>query len=191
MSTKRISYGPGSTSGGKRPPYADSTQNKYGKYDAHFITQDAGGIYLTFDCGYEYFAKDENGKTYPVTSRILDTLKEKNVKAVFFITLPYAQKNPALVQRMIDEGHAVGNHSSTHPDMTTISIDQMVTEILTLHNYVLDNFHYKMHLFRPPTGAFSEQSLAVTQSLGYKTVDWSFAYRDWDPDQQPALDAAK
>jgi len=190
MPHNRIGYGPGLTSGGKRAPYAVSDQQAYGKYGANFIAPDNGCIYLTFDCGYEYFAKDENGNSYPVTGKILDVLKEKNVKAVFFITLTYAQKNPALVRRMIDEGHAVGNHSATHPDMSTISLDQTVSEIVDVHNYVLENYGYKMTLFRPPTGAFTVRSLATTQSIGYKTVHWSFAYADWDPKAQPEYDAA-
>ena len=63
-------------------------------------------MYLTFDNGYEY----KN-----LTANILDTLKEKNVKAAFFVTLSYAKQNPQLIQRMINEGHIVGNHSATHP----------------------------------------------------------------------------
>ncbi len=169
-------YGPGAASGGGRPPYAQGDQKKYGAFGANFIAPDNGCIYLTFDCGYEY----QN-----LTSSILDTLKEKNVKAVFFITMSYAKKNPELVKRMIDEGHSVGNHSNTHPEMPELTVDEMVWEVMSLHNYVLETFGYEMTLFRPPTGAFSTRSLAVVQSLGYKTVHWSFAYADWDTGNQP------
>ncbi len=181
MENQNKGYGPGSTSGGKRPPYAPGDQKKYEKYGANFIAPDNGKIYLTFDCGYEY----QN-----LTASILDTLKEKNVKAVFFVTMPYVKQNPELVQRMIDEGHTVGNHSNTHPEMPSLSIDQMVWEVTSLHEYVKEHFGYEMKLFRPPTGAFSTRSLAVVQSLGYKTVHWSFAYADWDTDKQPQEAAA-
>lgn len=190
MSTKPVSYGPGKTSGGKPAPYAVTHQKEYGKYGASFMTNDENCIYLTFDCGYEYFAKDENGKSYPVTGRILDVLKEKNTKAVFFITLSYAQKNPELVWRMIREGHVVGNHTSTHPDTSQLSVDDITTEIMTLHNYMLDTYGYKMTLFRPPEGKFSVRSLATAQNLGYTTVLWSFAYADWETDDQPDKDYA-
>lgn len=173
--TKEYSFG--RTSDGKPAPYASATQKTYGKYAGNFIGPDNGCIYLTFDCGYEY---------NNLTASILDTLKEKNVKAVFFITLPYAQKNPELVRRMIDEGHAVGNHSSSHPVMPTLSIDEMVEEVMALHNYVRETYGYEMNLFRPPTGAYSTRSLAVVQSLGYKNVHWSFAYDDWEPEDQPS-----
>ncbi len=188
MSTKSLDYGPGVTSDGKRPPYPDDLQKQYGRYGANFIAPETNIVYLTFDCGYEYSFVNENGKTVRVTEWILDTLEEKNVKAVFFVTLPYCKNNPDLVERMIAQGHAVGNHSSTHPSsMAKISIDQMVDEVMTLHHYVKEHFGYEMHLFRPPTGAYSEQSLAVVQSIGYKTVHWSFAYADWDPEAQPSV----
>ena len=169
-------YGPGKAVNGNRAPYAENNQKAYGKYGGNFIAPDNGCIYLTFDCGYEF----EN-----LTASILDTLKEKNVKAVFFITMDYVKRNPAYVQRMIDEGHVVGNHSTKHPSMPTCSIDRMVSEVMTLHNYMIEHFNYEMTLFRPPTGAFSTRSLAVVQSLGYKNVHWSFAYQDWITADQP------
>lgn len=190
MDTREYGYGPGKSTGGKRAPYAVSEQTKYAKYGANFIAPDNGNIYLTFDCGYEYTATDENGQKYRVTERILDVLKEKNVKAVFFVTMDYVKEAPDLVQRMIDEGHAVGNHSNNHPVMPQQTIDKMVYEVMSLHDYVLEHFGYKMTLFRPPTGAFSVQSLAVVQSLGYKNVHWSFAYVDWETNNQPNVNSA-
>ena len=180
-----IPYGPGTAKNGDPAPYAGPAQEKYGQYGGHFIEDDKGVIYLTFDCGYEYFVDGQ-----PLTGRILDTLKEKNVKAVFFVTMSYVKSNPDLVRRMIDEGHAVGNHSADHHSMPSLTINEMVSQIMKLHDYVEDNFAYKMHLFRPPSGEFSIRSLAVTQSLGYETIHWSFAYGDWDTANQPEAAAA-
>lgn len=159
-----------------RPTACISSQDKYGKYDAFYIRTPENKVYLTFDEGYEY----QNN-----TVSILNTLKEKNVKAVFFITLSYAKKNPDLVKRMINEGHIVGNHSSTHPDYTTVSLDKAYNDTINLHNYVKENFGYEMTLFRFPTGAHSEQMLALLQKLGYKSIFWSYAYRDWETANQP------
>lgn len=185
MSNEGYGYGPGNTSGGKRPPYADPLQDKYGKYDANFIAPDNGNIYLTFDCGYEHYATDSNGKKYRVTEKILDVLKAKKVKAVFFVTMYYVKDQPDLVQRMIDEGHTVGNHTNNHPVMPNQTIDKMVYEITSLHEYVKEIFGYEMNLFRFPTGEYSIRSLAVVQTLGYKTVHWSFAYGDYETENQP------
>ncbi len=149
----------------------------YSKYDAMAIGENAEEkvITLTFDQGYE------NG----YTSVILDTLKEKNVKAVFFVLQDYVEKNPELVKRMIDEGHVIGNHSVSHYSMPTLSGEDCKKEIIQLHEYMLENFNYEMTHFRPPMGEYSEYSLAQTQAVGYKTVLWSYAYADWDVTAQP------
>ncbi len=138
-------------------------------------------MYLTFDCGYEY----KN-----LTADILDTLKEKNVKAAFFVTLPYAKQNPALVRRMIDEGHIVGNHSNTHPVFPDISREKMAKEIWELEDYLKTNFNYVSKYFRFPTGANSHNSLELVSSMGYTSVFWSVAHADWDTASQPTKEAA-
>lgn len=164
-----------------RPGSCLEFQEKFGKYDAVFIKENAEGkLYLTFDEGYE------NG----YTAKILDTLKEKNVPAVFFVTYDYASKNPDLIKRMIDEGHVVGNHSYNHPSMPTVSLEKGEEEISKLHAYIKDTFGYEMTLFRPPMGEYSERTLALAQNLGYQSVFWSFAYADWDPKKQPEPGAA-
>lgn len=163
-----------------RPVGSTQYQDKYGKYNAYFIAdyqQPQQVIYLTFDEGYEYGC----------TPEILDILKEKNVKAVFFVTLPYVKNNPELVQRMINEGHQLGNHSVTHPSqgLPSQTVEEQTQEVMGCHEYVKENFGYEMHLFRYPTGKFSEQSLAIVNNCNYKSIFWSFAYLDYDVNNQP------
>ena len=150
-------------------------QERYARFDAHFIKPDSDVIYLTFDQGYEL----------GYTSIILDTLKEKNVPGAFFLTMHFVRSHPDLVQRMIDEGHVLANHSTAHKNFPSMSLTGAADDVMQLHNYVRDNFGYEMHLFRFPEGSFNEQTLALLQSLGYKSVFWSFAYRDWEVDNQP------
>lgn len=156
-----------------RPTLAADIDQQYKKYNAYFIGPDNGNIYLSFNCGYEY-----NNQT----SAVLDILKEKNVKCVFFVNMYFVKSNPQLIQRIIDEGHTLGNHCTNHPDLPNLPLNEMVVEIMTIHDYVLDQYGYEMTLFRPPSGYFSEQMLAVVQSLGYKTVNFSFSYVDWNTD---------
>lgn len=161
-----------------RPDGCDLYQEKYGQYNANFIAPaDEKVIYLTFDEGYEYGC----------TPDILATLKEKDVQAVFFVTKPYVEGDPELVQQMIDDGHEVGNHSVTHPSagLPSETVEQQQNEITENHQYVKDNFGYDMHLFRYPAGKFSEQSLAIINNLNYKSLFWSFAYLDYDVENQP------
>lgn len=133
-------------------------------------------VYLTFDCGYEY---------NNLTLNILDTLKAKNVKAAFFCTLSYIKQNPAIVKRMISEGHIVGNHTATHPEMPSLSRTKMAEEIYRVHKYLQDNFGYTPKYFRFPAGSYSVNSLELVTSVGYKSIFWSFAYRDWETANQP------
>lgn len=176
LSSKKIGWGQGTNFDSlNRPQDAVNAQEKYGDLGGHFVDlSEKKVIYLTFDEGYE------NG----YSSDILDTLKQKGVKATFFITGDYAKREGELVQRMIDEGHTVGNHTWKHYSMPEKSLDVCREEITQLEQYVQENFHYKMTTLRPPMGEFSEQTLALASEMGYSTWFWSFAYKDWDVNSQ-------
>lgn len=177
LDTAKIGYGQGTAVDSEnRPVDAAEFNNRYGDLDACALSEEKNRIILTFDQGYE------NG----YTAKILDTLKEKNVSAIFFLTGDYAKKETALVQRMIDEGHILGNHGMTHASLPTLSNDAAKEEILSLHNFVRDTYGYEMQYFRCPCGEYSESALKTAQDCGYKTLFWSFAYVDWKTDSQPA-----
>lgn len=182
LSTEKISHSHGPASGGKAHYTVVEMQKSMEKYQA--FTVDMSGekvLYLTFDCGYEY----EN-----LTSRVLDTLKEKDVTATFFCTLDHIKKEPELISRMIKEGHIVGNHSTTHPSFATISRDKMVKEIEETENYLRSNFGYTAKYFRFPAGEYNESALELIGSLGYRSVFWSVAYDDWDTTKTRGKDYA-
>jgi len=154
----------------------------YGKYNGVYrIKTDEKVIYLTMDEGYEA----------GYTPKILDILKEKNVKAVFFITKQFLDSDPELVQRMIDEGHIIGNHTCNHPaggyplTVDEKGIQYMIDDVAKLHKLVYDQFGYTMKLFRFPEGESSELTLAEINNLGYTPVFWSYAHRDFDLKDQP------
>lgn len=151
-------------------------------YDALALDTKSQGkvLYLTFDAGYE------NG----YTAKILDTLKEKDVKAAFFCTLPQIKQYPELIARMINEGHIVGNHSNTHPSFAEITRTQMAKELQDYDDYLRANFGYTAPVFRFPKGEYSESALDLVESLGYKSVFWSVAYNDWDLENQKGKDYA-
>lgn len=175
LSTQKVIWGPGNISDHKQPNDPVLLQNKYSSFNAKWLLDDEKTVCLTFDEGYE------NG----YTPQILDTLKEKDVKVIFFVTYDFAKDNPDLIKRMIDEGHTVGNHSYRHYTMDEVSEETAKEEVNYLHNYIEDEFGYTMSYFRFPKGEFSEQSLGIVNNLGYKSVFWSYAYADWDVDKQP------
>lgn len=181
LGAESVVWGPGKHKDeNNHPTDLDPFQSKYEKYNCWFVGKEPKTIYLTFDEGYE------NG----YTPKILDALKEKNVPAIFFVTMHYAKSNPELIQRMIDEGHVVGNHSDTHHNYTTLPLDAVQNDILSLHNYIEETYGYTMNVFRYPEGVFSEQTVALIGELGYKQMFWSFAYSDWNPEKQPSTEDA-
>ncbi len=146
------------------------------KYDAIFLgNTEKKELYLTFDNGYE------NG----YTEQVLDVLKEKKVPAIFFVTGHYVKTAPELLKRMVDEGHLVGNHSWSHPDMTRISETKIAEELEKVKGEVLQlTGQMQMNYLRPPRGIFNEQTLAASKKDGYTNVFWSIAYKDWEPKSQ-------
>ncbi len=179
-STDAITWGPGNIENNQRPRDPSELQDRFQELSAQWLLEDSKTICLTFDEGYE------NG----FTPSILDTLKEKQVSAIFFCTYDYVSKNPEIVQRMINEGHIVANHSYRHYNMTTVDAETVKDEITILHDYVAEKFAYEMNLFRFPEGEFSEQNLAVVQNLNYRSIFWSFAYADWDTSNPPDEETA-
>lgn len=182
MAGNAAGYGQGKAMNAQNQPIgALEFQAQYAPNDAYALTQAADAILLTFDQGYE------NG----YTAQILDTLKAQNVKALFFITGDYAKSEPVLIQRMIAEGHAIGNHGMQHLKASELTKDALREEIASLHAYVQEQYGYEMQYFRPPCGDYNAEALQIAQELGYKTVFWSFAYVDWNTDAQPDLQTAK
>ena len=147
-------------------------------YDGYYLGDTSSKVlYLTFDEGYE------NGNT----PFILDTLKELKIPAAFFVVKPYIDSEPDIIKRMVNEGHLVCNHSNHHPSMASITDDKQFKEELTSVEEAFKNLTGKdmPKFFRPPMGKYSKNSLARTNALGYKTIFWSFAYKDWLIDDQP------
>lgn len=157
--------------------YTDSDLSKYGAY--YLGDTDEKVMYLTFDEGYE------NG----FTPTLLDILKENDVQAAFFVTLPFMRNNPELVIRMKEEGHIVANHSVTHPSFPELTDEEVIQELRETAAYYESLTGEEMApFFRPPMGEYSDRTLYLTRREGYRTIFWSIAYRDWVVDDQPGKD---
>ena len=164
-------------------PIANASAEYLAKYDGYYAEiTDEKVLYITFDAGYE------NGNT----EKILDVLKKHKVPATFFLVGNYIETSPALVKRMVSEGHVVGNHTYTHPDMSEISTEEeFSTELKKLEDAYTKVTGEKMKKFyRPPQGKYSEANLKMAQKLGYKTIFWSLAYVDWYESEQPTREEA-
>lgn len=164
-------------------PNGPTSRETLREYDAAYVGDpEEKVLYLTFDAGYE------NG----CTAQILDTLKKHDVKAAFFLVGNYLQKNADLVRRMVEEGHIVGNHTMTHPDMSAITEKEAFQKELSGLETLFKEVTGKElpRFYRPPQGIYSEENLKMAKELGYRTVFWSLAYKDWENNNQPTADYA-
>lgn len=166
-----------------QPPVGNVSADTLRQWNAFYVADTAKPtIYITFDAGFE------NGNT----PAILDALKKHSAPACFFLVGNFIDTAPELVQRMVDEGHIVGNHTMHHPDMSKIA-DQASFEAEL--NGLSEKFEAltgkpMQKFYRPPQGKFSEENLKQAQALGYTTVFWSLAYVDWYTDNQPTDEQA-
>ena len=166
-----------------QPPVANASMEELAGFDAYYAqdTQEKR-IYLTFDCGYE------NGNT-PL---ILDALKKHKAPATFFVVGNFVSTSGDLIQRMVDEGHTVGNHTYSHPDMSKISTQETfgkeLSQVEDLYKEITGTEMTKY--YRPPQGKYNEANLQMAKDMGYKTFFWSLAYVDWYQDKQPSKEEA-
>jgi len=134
------------------------------------VNVDGPYIAMTFD----------DGPSGPNTPKLLDLAKAKHIKLTFFLIGENAKRYPQLVQRELAEGHEVGNHSYTHPDLAKMSDDAVRAEIQKTQDAIIDASGYRPTLMRPPYGAMSaRQRLWVSQEWGFKIILWEVDPLDW------------
>lgn len=113
------------------------------------------------------------------TERILDICKAHDVKVTFFLVGFWSEKYPQLVERIFNEGHAIGTHSETHPKMTTLSVAKQAEELNSSIKKITDVTHGNVKLFRPPFGDYNNSVIETASGMGLFTVQWSVDSLDW------------
>lgn len=130
-------------------------------------------LYLTFD----------DGPTPEITEWTLDILNQFNAKATFFCLGDNIEKNPGIFYRILDEGHAVGNHTFHHARGWKTKTDVYVKEVLrtqiVIENLILNSEFRIQNLFRPPYGQITLQQGYNLLKLGYKIIMWDVIAFDW------------
>ncbi len=164
---------------GKTPEITAHQYELVRRYNALFVGDTKKKqVTFTFDMGYE-----KEG----LTPRILDTLKKHKVKASFFVTTHWIEKNPDIAKRLVQEGHILGNHTVKHKSLPTLPDDDVKQEILGWEDVARQTIDYNIRYkyMRPPMGEYSERTLKITGDMGYRTAFWSIAIRDWLPMSGP------
>lgn len=167
---------------GQRPT-GNASIEELSACNAHYVSNtDEKIIFLTFDAGYE------NGNT----PAILEALKKHHAPATFFVVGNFLSSNPELVKQMLTEGHTVGNHTWSHPNMSKISTREAFSkELSQVEDLYREITGQEMApYYRPPQGIYSQSNLQMAKDLGYETFFWSLAYVDWYQDNQPTKEQA-
>lgn len=118
---------------------------------------------------------------------ILNTLNEYNAKVTFFVGGCWVVKNSDIVQKIIDNGHEIGNHGYFHKDHKMLSLEKNKSEMELTHKVVKELFDYDIKLFAPPSGSFGQNTLKVAESMGYKTIMWTKDTIDWRDSDENVL----
>ncbi len=126
---------------------------------------------ITFDCAW---GADD-------MPRILDALKEADVKATFFVVGQWAEKNPEMVKQMAQEGHDIANHSYSHFRMGSLDRGIINSEIKKCGDVIERLTGSKCDLLRAPYGDYSNDLLSEASKLGYYTIQWDVDSLDWKP----------
>jgi len=126
-------------------------------------------VYFTFDLGYEA----------GYTGEVLDILKEHGIKSVFFLCGNYLQERE-LIDRMLAEGHELGNHTDRHKDLPSLGEDGIKKDIVDFDTKLKEKYpDTTMRFFRPPQGKFCARTLKIAQEQNLRTMMWSIAIVDW------------
>jgi delta-lactam-biosynthetic de-N-acetylase len=132
--------------------------------------RDIPEIALTFD----------DGPNSKYTPRVLDILKENNVKATFFVLGKFLEKNKDILKREADEGHIIGNHTFTHANGTITDIAKIDRELVRTEDMISKYTDRSANYFRPPFGFENWRFLTEAELLDYTIVLWSIDVGDWN-----------
>lgn len=129
-------------------------------------------ISITFDCAW---GADD-------IPQILETLRDRNIKASFFVLGQWAEKYPDKIKLIAEDGHDLANHSYSHLRMGSISESKIREEIISCEKVLKDLSIEKVDLFRPPYGDYNNKVIEIADELGYYTIQWDVDSLDWKPD---------
>ena len=125
------------------------------------------------------------------TPRLLDILDEYGVKATFFLVDTWVERFPELVKEIAARGHEIGNHSTTHPQMSRLSRGKILEELTIVADHIQALTGVRPTLFRAPYGDYSNDVILTARGAGYEVIQWSVDSLDWkNKGVQPLIDRA-
>ncbi len=125
------------------------------------------------------------------TKKILDILDEFGVRTTFFLVDTWVERYPELVKEIAARGHEIGNHSTTHPQMSKLSREKIRQELTAVADHLEALTGARPALFRPPYGDYNNDVVLTARGMGYEVIQWSVDSLDWkNLGVQPMTDRA-
>jgi len=122
----------------------------------------------------------DDGPNDPHTFNLLEVLAKHNVRATFFLIGRHVQQRPDIVRELARAGHAIGNHTFTHPLLTLKSTNEIRNELQTCRTAIQDAIGEHSNLFRPPFGGRRPAVLRIARQLGLEPIMWNITGYDWN-----------
>lgn len=126
-------------------------------------------VALTFDISW--------GEKMP--PKVMEILRQNEIKCTFFISGPWAKKYPATVRQLVSDGHEIASHGHSHVNFSSLSRAGVAANIKNAHDTIKEVAGVEAKHIRPPNGDFNSVSLEVTAESGYRTIIWSLDSLDW------------
>ena len=143
--------------------------NKVKKLPIYSVQTDERKVAISFDAAW---GADK-------TSQIMDICEQYDVNATFFLVGFWVEDYPDVARSIADRGFEIGLHSSTHPDMCNLSVEQMGLELSKNQQIIESVCGVKAKLFRPPYGSYNNELLDTCRNMGITTIQWSVDSLDW------------
>ena len=160
--------------------YIAVTEPNYSSVEGNYQREDKM-VALTFDCAFG----EQN------TDWLLDTLRSYGIHVTFFMTGRWAGNHGPWIEKMLADGHELGNHTMHHKRMATLSNEKVVSEITEVSQILYRNHGYITHLMRPPYGGRNVRVNSITRYLGYEVIMWGQtskdAHEDWTGEMSKRL----
>jgi peptidoglycan/xylan/chitin deacetylase (PgdA/CDA1 family) len=130
----------------------------------------------------------DDGPNDPYTQQLLDVLARHNVKATFFLIGRYVRQRPEIVRRIVEAGHAIGNHTWNHPNLIFCSPSEIRSQLSDTQEAIEDACGVRPTLFRPPFGGRRPGTFSAARSMGLEAIMWSVTCYDWNATSHESIE---
>jgi len=152
------------------------------KYDPPSVIKKIFNDFYWYTLDNKILITFDDGPNLGTTEKILKSLKEKKLKALFFCVGNNIRNHEGLLKQILTEGHTIGNHTFNHKKITALKEKEINNEIYSFNSFLKNQFDYEVKFFRPPYGRFNLSTAGLLNQQKLKNVMWSLLTYDYKND---------